>query len=211
MSERHRRGFTLIELLVVIAIIAILAAILFPVFAKAREKARQSTCASNLKQMSLGVLQYAQDYDEMYPMTRFEGPTIVYWYSTATTKGLIDPYIKNSQVFVDPSKQVGPPAYGFNRRCMGLWVSNSTDNTPCAMAAVEYVSQKIMLGDSYSTRYYIYNDATDNVGGTVATYGLYPVHNDAANVAFMDGHVKYQGDYMGMNRTNVAWYRNTTP
>jgi prepilin-type N-terminal cleavage/methylation domain-containing protein/prepilin-type processing-associated H-X9-DG protein len=62
-----RRGFTLIELLVVIAIIAILAAILFPVFAKAREKARQASCQSNLKQLILGVLQYSQDYDEMGP------------------------------------------------------------------------------------------------------------------------------------------------
>ena len=59
----HRRGFTLIELLVVIAIIAILAAILFPVFAKAREKARQASCSSNLKQIALAALQYATDYD----------------------------------------------------------------------------------------------------------------------------------------------------
>src|SRR5712691_13462423 len=71
MSKKHRRqvmkrnrGFTLIELLVVIAIIAILAAILFPVFAQARDKARASTCLSNIKQLSLGVLMYAQDYDE---------------------------------------------------------------------------------------------------------------------------------------------------
>ncbi len=63
-----RRGFTLIELLVVIAIIAILAAILFPVFAKAREKARQSSCLSNMKQIVLGTMQYAQDYDERLPM-----------------------------------------------------------------------------------------------------------------------------------------------
>src|ERR1700722_16915261 len=62
-----RTGFTLIELLVVIAIIAILAAILFPVFAAAREKARQTSCASNLKQIGLAILQYAQDYDELYP------------------------------------------------------------------------------------------------------------------------------------------------
>ena len=62
-----RKGFTLIELLVVIAIIAILAAILFPVFAKAREKARQASCESNLKQLALGMLMYAQDYDEKLP------------------------------------------------------------------------------------------------------------------------------------------------
>ena len=66
-AERSPHGFTLIELLVVIAIIAILAAILFPVFAQAREKARQSTCLSNLKQLSMGVLMYVQDYDEQFP------------------------------------------------------------------------------------------------------------------------------------------------
>ena len=66
-----RRGFTLIELLVVIAIIAILAAILFPVFAKAREKARSASCESNLKQISLAVLMYAQDYDEKFPRDWF--------------------------------------------------------------------------------------------------------------------------------------------
>jgi prepilin-type N-terminal cleavage/methylation domain-containing protein len=65
--HRPRSGFTLIELLVVIAIIAILAAILFPVFAQAREKARQATCLSNLKQLSLGILMYVQDYDERFP------------------------------------------------------------------------------------------------------------------------------------------------
>ena len=64
VMRRGRRAFTLIELLVVIAIIAILAAILFPVFAQARDKARQTTCLSNIKQLSLGVLMYAQDYDE---------------------------------------------------------------------------------------------------------------------------------------------------
>ena len=66
-SKQYRRGFTLIELLVVIAIIAILAAILFPVFARARENARRSSCLSNMKQIGLGMMQYSQDNDERYP------------------------------------------------------------------------------------------------------------------------------------------------
>ena len=74
---KQRNGFTLIELLVVIAIIAILAAILFPVFAKAREKARQTACLSNCKQLGLGVMQYVQDYDEMFP-TGQESSTVPY-------------------------------------------------------------------------------------------------------------------------------------
>ena len=75
LSPRTRAGFTLIELLVVIAIIAILAAILFPVFAKAREKARQTACLSNLKQMGLATIQYTTDYDQTYYAHRFNGPT----------------------------------------------------------------------------------------------------------------------------------------
>jgi len=91
-----QRGFTLIELLVVIAIIAILAAILFPVFAKAREKARQSSCLSNTKQIGLGMMQYAQDYDETYHFAYTTTPT-VQWYR------LIDPYVKSRQVVACPS------------------------------------------------------------------------------------------------------------
>jgi prepilin-type N-terminal cleavage/methylation domain-containing protein len=68
-ASRENKGFTLIELLVVIAIIVILAAILFPVFARARENARRASCSSNLKQLALGLLQYGQDYDEKYPLS----------------------------------------------------------------------------------------------------------------------------------------------
>ena len=94
-----KRGFTLIELLVVIAIIAILAAILFPVFARAREKARQASCQSNLKQVTLGYLMYAQDYDEWFPgfLTGSTTGTRYAWYD------VIQPYIKNRQVYICPS------------------------------------------------------------------------------------------------------------
>src|ERR1700712_1940336 len=97
MKLMQKKGFTLIELLVVIAIIAILAAILFPVFAQAREKARQSSCASNMKQMSLAVIQYAQDYDESYPTGLQSG-----WYAASWAYN-VQPYIKSVDVFRCPS------------------------------------------------------------------------------------------------------------
>jgi prepilin-type N-terminal cleavage/methylation domain-containing protein/prepilin-type processing-associated H-X9-DG protein len=97
-----RRGFTLIELLVVIAIIAILAAILFPVFAKAREKARQASCLSNLKQLGNASMMYGQDYDEMLPGAC--GPRISWGYPQgACAHEQVWPYIANSQMFVCPS------------------------------------------------------------------------------------------------------------
>jgi len=104
------RGFTLIELLVVIAIIAILAAILFPVFAKAREKARQSSCLSNVKQLTLGMLQYVQDFDEKFPMFVTGTPTQgePWWVC-------VQPYIKNEQVYVCPSLTPGAPTTYWGR------------------------------------------------------------------------------------------------
>jgi prepilin-type N-terminal cleavage/methylation domain-containing protein/prepilin-type processing-associated H-X9-DG protein len=115
----RRRGFTLIELLVVIAIIAILAAILFPVFARAREKARQASCQSNLKQLVLGFKMYASDYDGRFPqwawgLRRCGGANyanllvsdgMVGW------DGAIFPYVKNTQVYLCPSN--------INTRCGG--------------------------------------------------------------------------------------------
>ena len=101
---RRSHGFTLIELLVVIAIIAILAAILFPVFARAREAARKATCLSNLKQIALAALMYAQDYDETwvgsyaYPNTWGECPHM-------TWMDLLQPYIKNLDLFACPSRR----------------------------------------------------------------------------------------------------------
>ncbi|RYF63895.1 MAG: DUF1559 domain-containing protein [Cytophagaceae bacterium] len=101
--SQGKAGFTLIELLVVIAIIAILAAILFPVFAQAREKARQTSCLSNHKQIGTGLMMYVQDYDETYPCVNrglITGNIVAYWLSWTTQ---IQPYIKNTGVFQCPS------------------------------------------------------------------------------------------------------------
>jgi prepilin-type N-terminal cleavage/methylation domain-containing protein/prepilin-type processing-associated H-X9-DG protein len=104
-----RKGFTLIELLVVIAIIAILAAILFPVFARARENARRASCQSNLKQIGLGMMQYTQDFDEKYSLMYYyaNSSSGQEWSSTNTGDykwmDAIFPYVKSEQLFVCPS------------------------------------------------------------------------------------------------------------
>jgi prepilin-type N-terminal cleavage/methylation domain-containing protein len=124
MNSRTTRGFTLIELLVVIAIIAILAAILFPVFARAREQARKTTCMSNMKQITLSMMQYTQDYDERYPANRpncshGDNGTFPYWNQDGINgiddfhmqaqwfAELVQPYVKSRQIFRCPSAPAG--------------------------------------------------------------------------------------------------------
>lgn len=149
MSRKNRGAFTLIELLVVIAIIAILAAILFPVFAQAREKARQTSCLSNLKQASLGFLMYSQDYDELFPAGCANVPQQPGWtytrlhvvppqWPSAQTHPrvvasylifsyTIQPYIKNYQIYACPSgPEVRSTLGGFTYNTpLVPWVNNS--------------------------------------------------------------------------------------
>jgi len=125
--HQHQKGFTLIELLVVIAIIAILAAILFPVFGRARENARRSSCQSNLKQIGLGLIQYSQDYDETM-MAAFYGSaggntpsnnTSNYKWQDATY-----PYVKSEQIFTCPSDSVST-RYIYHRNLVGSATSTA--------------------------------------------------------------------------------------
>ena len=149
-SRSRISGFTLVELLVVIAIIAILAAILFPVFARARENARRSSCQSNLKQIGLGVLQYAQDYDEIMVPAWLEGDCSAGQGWQPTNSGnfgcqnnfkwmdLIQPYVKSEQIFNCPSAPNSIPLYsrangnryGSYAANLGYRSSNDTKNPP---------------------------------------------------------------------------------
>src|SRR5512142_1231654 len=106
---RRSKGFTLIELLVVIAIIAILAAILFPVFAKAREKARQASCLSNQKQIGLAMMQYVQDYDETYPASWLTNADYTVYYASYVDS--LMPYMKSEAIWFCPSL----PKPGFSK------------------------------------------------------------------------------------------------
>ncbi len=198
---KHWRGFTLIELLVVIAIIAILAAILFPVFARAREKARQTSCLSNLKELGLGCLMYAQDYDERLPWHCRYIPGAADSSSNGW-QGQIMPYIKNDQIFVCPSYNgtglCGGYGYNLSRDASGAQVGCDY----MRLAQCKYPAETIILGDS---------DGTKWIGHwswpTVDQINRPGRHNAGDNFCMVDGHAKwYKTSYI--DRTGGLWDRN---
>jgi prepilin-type N-terminal cleavage/methylation domain-containing protein/prepilin-type processing-associated H-X9-DG protein len=192
-----KRGFTLIELLVVIAIIAILAAILFPVFAKAREKARQSSCLSNTKQIGLAFMQYAQDYDERNAPGRvyIAGVIDYFWY------GALAPYMKNTQILKCPSDSFTPVngcSYGVPY--YNMFHDAGTGPRGFALGNIQSPSECLLMGEtqaaSGAATWYYYTlknwpfpyDTAGGPGNRVADPGR---HNGGSNILFVDGHAKW--------------------
>jgi len=207
-------GFTLIELLVVIAIIAILAAILFPVFARAREKARTAACQSNIKQILLGIKMYVEDYDGRFPGARYKPPGLPQY----TWRAVVFPYVKNEQIFVCPSnpnlfQETGDIAGNY---AVSAWMFCSIQCDPARnMRVSQLIHGTYKPGSSFWTNV---PQATPNgpaqmiiitevgpgcghidfsghfrCGGSNAWFATRPFtgHLGGANFGFADGHVKW--------------------
>jgi len=199
----NRRGFTLIELLVVIAIIAILAAILFPVFARARAKARQTQCLSNVKQIDLALMMYAQDYDETYP--RVNHTTGYDWWQP------LYPYVKNSQMFRTPAYRAAASEPQTDYLLNGLFAHGAS------MAQFEQPAEQVCIAiraqSCGETGYHPWPDdltswddpsAYTELKSHIAT----ALHNGGSNYGFADGHAKWyqweqtaKSPYPGMHNT----------
>ena len=207
MSHCRKRthGFTLIELLVVIAIIAILAAILFPVFARARENARKSTCQSNLKQIALGNRMYMNDYDEMTLRWRrysFQAPTANYPLPTdqQSMPALLMPYVKNTGIFFCPSAaNVTNRAlcYHINACAVsqgtGDPIKNQAGYLGTSDAQLNATRTAFAWDGSVSTEDWLYSSYTDRNPESAGTgsYRLSDRHMNGTNVVYYDGHVKW--------------------
>ena len=200
-KQTVKRGFTLIELLIVIAIIAILAAILFPVFARARENARRSSCSSNLKQIGLAFLQYAQDYDEKFTPQYTEGSgaagfVAVNVDSSTADKGwaeLLQPYLKSRQIFQCPSESTLQAAAG-NNEYTDYWYNLNLSRRN--QATIEYSSLCVLGGDGISDNSQYNMDGLESTAASAVGTGRARVghglrHLSGSNYAFADGHVKW--------------------
>lgn len=236
--QRHRRGFTLIELLVVIAIIAILAAILFPVFAKAREAARKTSCSNNLRQMGTALMMYAQDYDEIYPNRRFGTAARPKGDDTYSWRSVLQPYIKNNQLFVcpsNPSNQVvsTDPVYKISYAANFNYGGQPTPAVPgvysvlgnglfgnslspgVSMASVEAPSDLIAVVEIYRVPYVSFmidiRGTTDSLAPQpYYENSLFTGHNGMSNYLFADGHVKALRPAQTYQPIN-RWYRDNSP
>jgi prepilin-type N-terminal cleavage/methylation domain-containing protein/prepilin-type processing-associated H-X9-DG protein len=197
MRRRCRAGFTLIELLVVIAVIAILAAILFPSFARAREKARQTVCLSNLKQIGLATAMYAQDWDDVLPpanqVYRFGEPNALPNYL-----GSIVPYTRSRAIFVCPSTLVPPAQGAAAARCTPLSCSNYTCNGVAAgrpLAVVPAPADIIYLHEELyrqnSTRFAPGSDPLRTVYSNWNLPDMEDNHGEGGNLLYLDGHVRF--------------------
>ncbi len=223
-----RKGFTLIELLVVIAIIAILAAILFPVFQSVRENARRTVCTSNMKQIGLAVVMYTQDYDETYPLGR-DATSVNYWFQ------MVEPYIKAGATTNDrtkgrsvwlcpdyygaypdgraPSSAAGTPNDQLDRpmtsyACNINVMATAAPFSP-TLAAIDAPSSLIMMVENrYATPISNVSDSSCIGGNANANNSGYcqgrARHNGGGNYTLADGHVKYlkaPSDYLQASPT----------
>jgi prepilin-type N-terminal cleavage/methylation domain-containing protein/prepilin-type processing-associated H-X9-DG protein len=207
MFNCKRKGFTLIELLVVIAIIAILAAILFPVFAKAREKARQASCVSNIKQIMNGALMYAQDYDETFASFLQGADPWVYW------PHQLQPYIKNWKVYRCPSNgSLSGTDINYHGTIYPFMPSYAVNNSfMCTCMDPRYRPQNVNMGNLVTpAKVWYIADSNHPILGraqgwfTASACGNWTCganvnstripmvpHNDGLVIGYADGHVKW--------------------
>ena len=219
-----KRGFTLIELLIVIAIIALLAAILFPVFARARESARRSSCQSNMKQIGLALLQYTQDYDEFMPAVRGGDNGATDWHNHAQA------YAKSNQILACPSggnRQTtgtrtgtepaggryngGPISYFAQRIPQGSTASGghgawaTSDIRPLKMSIFAHPSETIWVVEAELSKFPWINVNDTGTCADNTQYGscMWFGHLGTANFLFVDGHVKAMRPMATVTPTNL--------